>query len=389
MDFAFITDLQDHFAAEFHAAGVEIIPDLCPAEFAGDLTINCFLLAKQLRRNPMQIAAAGAEYLQTHADIAEAECVKAFINVTLVPRALFEAAIGDETALMEDAVLPEAERERVLIEFSAPNTNKPQHLGHVRNNTIGMATATLLERVGHDITRINLVNDRGIHICKSMLAYQRFGNDETPESTEKKGDHLVGNYYVKFDSELRGQLEKLRADKPALADKSSDELFLQTEIGRAAQDMLIAWEQDDEQVRALWGMMNQWVFDGFAETYDRMGITFDRTYLESQTYMLGKDIIQDGVERGVFKKRDDGATVIEFEEKGLDPKVVLRSDGTSVYVTQDIGTTLLKQQDYEPARQIWVVGDEQIYHFRVLFAILKALGYEWADNLTHMAYGMV
>ena len=204
-----------------------------------------------------------------------------------------------------------------------------------------------------------------------------------------KGDHLVGEFYVRFDQAFREQLAQLKAARPELAEKSSDELFLETELGRATQDMLLAWEKGDPEVRALWQMMNGWVFAGFADTYRRMGVEFDHTYLESQTYMLGKDIIDEGLAKGVFHKREDGATVIDFEDPSLGSKVVLRSDGTSVYITQDLGTTLLKQRDYQPDQQIWVVGDEQIYHFRVLFAILQALGYEWASNLTHMAYGMV
>jgi len=252
-----------------------------------------------------------------------------------------------------------------------------------------MATASILKRVGHQVVQVNLVNDRGVHICKSMLAYQRFGNGCTPESTGKKGDHLVGDFYVAYDKEFTRQVQELKATRPELQDKSSDELFLETEIGRATQNMLVAWEQGDPEVRALWNMMNSWVFKGFEETYARLGVKFDHLYLESQTYKLGKDIIADGLQRGVFKKRDDGAVIIEFPEKNLGTKVVLRSDGTSVYITQDIGTTLLKQKDYEPDQQIWVVGDEQIRHFQVLFAILKALGYSWADNLLHMAYGMV
>jgi arginyl-tRNA synthetase len=252
-----------------------------------------------------------------------------------------------------------------------------------------MATAALLARVGHEVVRVNLINDRGIHICKSMLAYRQAGRGQTPQTVGAKGDHFVGDYYVAFDSEFRRQLAALRTARPETADKTEDELFLETDIGRAAQDMLVAWEQGDPGVRTLWETMNGWVLAGFEETYRRLGVRFDRTYLESQTYTLGRDIVRDGLARGVFCQRDDGAVLIEFADKGLGTKVVLRGDGTSVYVTQDIGTTLLKQHDWDPDQQIWVVGDEQMHHFRILFAILKALGYPWADRLVHMAYGMV
>ncbi|MBT3287005.1 MAG: arginine--tRNA ligase [Victivallales bacterium] len=389
MKFSFISDLEGFLQSTFGVDAVSVAAELCPPHFEGDMTVNCFLLAKVLRRNPMQIAQQVAEFLAAHADVEKAEAIKAFVNVTVAGSAVMRDTVADEQALLGAVHVPEAERRRVLIEFSAPNTNKPQHLGHVRNNTTGMAAAALLQRVGHDVVRINLVNDRGVHICKSMIAYQRFGEGVTPESSGKKGDHLVGEFYVRFDQELREQLAQLRIDQPELAEKSSDDLFLETEIGRATQDMLVAWEKADPEVRELWETMNGWVLEGFTETYRRLGVEFDHTYFESRTYTLGRDIIEEGLAKGVFHKREDGATVIDFDDPGLGTKVVLRSDGTSVYVTQDIGTTLLKQRDYEPDQQIWVVADEQLYHFRVLFAILKALGYEWADRLTHMAYGMV
>lgn len=389
MTFAFLRDLEQHLGTTFKVDAVDVSADLCPAEFAGDVTINCFLLARQLRRSPMQIAAEAASYLSEHPDVETAECIKAFVNVTIKPGPLFSGTVADEEALFADVLLPEVDRQKVVIEFSAPNTNKPLHLGHVRNNCIGTATSSLLAKVGHAVTRVNLVNDRGIHICKSMLAYQRFGGGETPESAGKKGDHLVGDYYVRFDQEQRAQLAALREQKPEMAECPDEELFLQTEIGQAAQAMLKAWEEGDPEVRELWGTMNGWVLAGFEETYERLGVAFEHTYFESNTYTLGRDIIEDGLARGVFQRRDDGAVMIDFDDNKLSTKVVLRSDGTSVYVTQDIGTTLLKQNDYSPDRQIWVVGNEQIYHFQVLFGILKALGYEWADQLTHMPYGMV
>lgn len=388
MHFQFLDALSAHLESLYHTQ-VPVAADICPANFQGDVTVSCFPLAKALHQNPMALAGVVTDFLKTHPDVVSVESVKAFVNVTLSPAALMRDTVADTEAIRRDSLLPEAERRTILIEFSAPNTNKPQHLGHVRNNSVGMATASILERAGHKVIRVNLVNDRGIHICKSMLAYQRFGNGVTPESAGKKGDHLVGDFYVAYDKEYRRQLAEYRQAHPEDAEKTDDELFLSVEIGREAQNMLKRWEEGDEETRALWNKMNQWVFDGFAETYRRMGVRFEKTYLESQTYMLGKDIVRSGLEKGVFRKRDDGAVIIEFEDKSLGTKVVLRSDGTSVYVTQDLGTTLLKQKDFNPDQQIWVVGDEQIRHFKVLFAILKSLGYAWADKLTHMPYGMV
>lgn len=389
MKFAFVNDLQAHLAATFGTPVQEIPIGLCPPEFTGDLTLNGFVLARQLRRNPAQIAQAIGDFLAGHADVLSAQVVKAFVNVTLKPAALMRDTVSQTARVLDAVLLPESQRRRIVIEFSAPNTNKPQHLGHVRNNSLGMATAGLLRRVGHAVTRVNLINDRGIHICKSMLAYQRQGRGATPQAGGVKGDHFVGDYYVAFDSEFRRQMAEACQTRPELTGRSADELFLETEIGSSAQNMLVAWERGDAEVRALWATMNGWVLDGFAETYRRMGVEFEHTYLESQTYTLGRDIIHEGLAKGVFRRRDDGAMVIDFADKSLGSKVVLRSDGTSVYVTQDIGTTLLKQHDFNPDQQIWVVGDEQIHHFRILFAILRALGYPWADRLVHMAYGMV
>ena len=389
-DYKFIFDLEEHLKAQFPgkaAADWHIVPEKCPETMNGELTINAFRFARVFGQAPDKIAAAAAEYLTAHEDVENVETVKAFINITLKPAALYRDTVQDIDKLLESVKLPEAERKRVLIEFSAPNTNKPQHLGHVRNNTIGQATASMLARVGHDVIPINLVNDRGIHICKSMLAYQRFGEGVTPESAGIKGDHLVGNFYVKYASALSEQIKELRANRPDLADKDDDELFLETEIGAAAQEMLRKWEANDPEVRALWQKMNSWVLAGFDETYKRLGIEFDHTYLESETYLLGKDLIADGLAKGVFTKREDGAVIADLGKMGK--KVVLRSDGTSVYITQDIGTTVKKYNDYHPEEQIWVVGDEQNLHFQMLFAILKSLGFEWANNLSHLAYGMV
>ena len=384
----FITDLQRHLAAEFPRFTLETKVELtpCPAGQEGDFTINFFKFAP-LVGNPMAAAAQAAEFLASHEEVRSATAVKAFVNVTVKAETLLRESAACPDELLKRALLPEAERRKILIEFSAPNTNKPQHLGHVRNNTLGMSLASLLKRVGHEVIEINLVNDRGIHICKSMLAYQRFGNGETPESSGMKGDHLVGKYYVRFSSAFADEVKAVRAEHPEWADKSNDELFLETEIGRAAQQMLRDWEAGKPEVRELWQKMNSWVFAGFDETYKRMGIRFDHTYLESETYLLGKDIVAAGLEKQVFTKRDDGAVICDLGKLGK--KVVLRSDGTSVYITQDMGTTLLKYNDYHPQAMIWVVGDEQNLHFQMLFEIMKRLGYEWAADLYHLSYGMV
>ena len=384
----FLSDLQNHPAAEFPRFTadnrVELTP--CPAGQNGDFTINFFKLAPVVG-NPMAAAEKAAEFLAAHDEVESATAVKAFVNVTVRPEILLRDTAAAPGQLLERALLPEAERRKILIEFSAPNTNKPQHLGHVRNNTLGMSLASLLKRVGHEVIEINLVNDRGIHICKSMLAYQRFGNGETPESSGMKGDHLVGKYYVRFSAAFAEEVKTVREQHPEWADKSNDELFLETEIGRAAQQMLRDWEAGKPEVRELWQRMNSWVFAGFDETYRRMGIHFDHTYLESETYLLGKDIVAAGLEKQVFVRREDGAVICDLGKMGK--KVVLRSDGTSVYITQDMGTTVRKHEDYSPDTMIWVVGDEQNLHFQMLFEILKRLGYEWAQDLYHLSYGMV
>lgn len=389
MNISCIADLSTWLCESRQVDHLELTPELCPPDMTGDLTVNCFKLTKPLKCNPMQLAGQVVEWLEQHDDVAAAEAIKAFVNITLTDAALYRDTIADAAALLADVQLPEADRKRYLIEFSAPNTNKPQHLGHVRNNTLGQANCGLLSRVGHDVVPVNLVNDRGIHICKSMIAYQREGNGVTPESAGKKGDHLVGDFYVKYNAMLAQQLKALRASQPELAEKTDDQLFLQTEIGAATQQMLVDWENGDTEVRALWRQMNDWVLAGFQQTYDRMGIEYARTYFESDTYTLGRDIVNEGLEKGVFYKRDDGAVEIDLTKEKLDKKVVLRSDGTTVYITQDLGTTLLKYDDFQPDGMIWVVGDEQIYHFRVLFAILQKLGYDWAHDLHHLAYGMV
>lgn len=392
MNFECISDLSNYFIKEFPDAkvpsGWTITSEQCPPDMNGNITVNCFRVSSIFKNPPDKIASMAVDFLNAHKDVEKAEKIKAFVNITLKAGALFRDSVADIGKLLASGVLPETERKKIVVEYSAPNTNKPQHLGHVRNNTLGMSLVSLLKRVGNDVSPVNLVNDRGIHICKSMIAYERFGNGETPEGSGIKGDHLVGKYYVIFNKELGKQLEELRTRKPELAEKKDEEIFLETEIGAATQKMLQDWEAGKPEVISLWKKMNGWVFKGFDETYKRMGIEFKHTYLESETYLLGKEFVQEGLEKGCFKKREDGAVIISLDKKNGD-KVLLRADGTSVYITQDIGTTVKKSQDFNPDMQVWVVGDEQILHFKMLFEILKKMGYKWADNLHHLSYGMV
>lgn len=355
----------------------------------GELIVNCFRLAQTLKANPETIAQTVFEFLSSHADVLSVEKIKAFVNFTFETGALFRDTLANPKQMLTIAKVTEEAKKHYLIEYSAPNTNKPLHLGHLRNNTLGMSLASLLKRTGHDVTAVNLVNDRGIHICKSMLAYKKFGNGITPDSTGEKGDHLVGDFYIKFDFELRKELKVLRDSNPDLASKSDEDLFAFTEIGKETREILRRWEAEDTETIKLWKMMNKWVLEGFDKTYNRMGIKFDKVYFESETYKLGKEIVLKGEKDGIFKKREDGAIIADLKSFGLAEKVLLRSDNTSVYITQDIGTTLKKYEDFHPDHQIWVVGDEQIHHFKTLFAIIKLLGFQWADNLHHLAYGMI
>ncbi len=388
MLYRFVDDLENFLRKRFekYPDTSVLAVDSCPAGMNGDFALNCFKLGRYCG-NPVQVANVVAEFLKTHADVVGVEVVKAFVNVSVKPEAVHRDTVANVERLLDASRLADDQRKRILIEYSAPNTNKPQHLGHVRNNTLGMSLASLLKRVGHDVVEINLVNDRGIHICKSMIAYQRLGKGDTPESLGMKGDHLVGKFYVEFNRVLTEEIQALREAKPELAGCSDEELFLETELGQATQRMLQDWEAGVPEVRSLWRKMNSWVFAGFAKTYERMGIKFDHTYLESDTYLLGKDVVASGLEKGVFSRREDGAVFCDLGKLGK--KVVLRSDGTSVYITQDIGTTLKKFSDYRPDSMIWVVGDEQNLHFQMLFEIIHRLGYSWATQLKHLSYGMV
>jgi arginyl-tRNA synthetase len=352
-------------------------------EFEGQVTIVTFPFTRFSKKSPEQTGIEIGAYLQSElVEVAGFNVIKGFLNISL--------ADGFWLNKLHNQILPvdfavfKPNGQKVMVEYSSPNTNKPLHLGHVRNNLLGFSVAEILAAAGYEVIKSNLVNDRGIHICKSMLAWQKFGEGETPESSGMKGDHLVGKYYVMFDREYKVQIEALKA-----TGQTEDEAKKNAPIIKEAQQMLQQWEAGDEKVIALWKTMNSWVYAGFAETYKNLGVTFDKFYYESDTYLLGKDIIEEGLEKGVFFRKKDNSVWIDLTGEGLDEKLVLRSDGTSVYMTQDLGTAQLKYNGFHMNESIYVVGNEQDYHFKVLFLILQKLGKQWAKGLYHLSYGMV
>lgn len=352
-------------------------------DFEGDITAVMFSLLKQSRKSPEVTGQEIGAYLKENcAEVRDFNVVKGFLNISLSDAYWNEvfAAIVEQPDFGQ---APDSGR-TVMIEFSSPNTNKPLHLGHIRNNLLGWSVSRLLEACGHRITRVNLVNDRGIHICKSMLAWKRWGNGETPASSGKKGDHLVGDYYVLFNSKLKEEVDAMVAEG---MDKEQAEK--QAPLLKEAQEMLFRWENGDQETVDLWKMMNGWVYEGFDETYQRLGISFERTYYESQTYLFGKELVMDGLQRGIFEKQEDGSVWCDLTQDGLDRKLLLRGDGTSVYMTQDLGTARQRFEEYSLDEHIYVVGNEQNYHFQVLKLILKKLGFDWSDSIYHLSYGMV
>ena len=352
-------------------------------EFDGQVTIVTFPFIKFSKKSPEQTALELGAYLQEKVEtIIGFNVVKGFLNLLIADSFWIEQLYS--VINKENYGKFPANGKRVMVEYSSPNTNKPLHLGHVRNNLLGYSVAAVLEASGCEVIKVNLVNDRGIHICKSMLAWQLFGNGETPESTHIKGDHLVGKYYVIFDKEYKKQIQSLIE-----AGHTEDEAKKNAPIIVRAQEMLLKWEAGDAEVLDLWKTMNRWVYAGFAETYKKLGVDFKKFYYESDTYILGKDIIEEGLEKNVFFKKPDGSVWIDLTADGLDEKLVLRSDGTSVYMTQDLGTAQLKYDDFKMDESIYVVGNEQDYHFKVLFLILQKLGKTWAKGLFHLSYGMV
>lgn len=352
-------------------------------EFEGDITLVVFSLLRHIKSNPVVLGNAIGNYLINNVkEVVDFNVVKGFLNISLSD-AYFLAALK-QISNQENFGFISQTNTKIMVEYSSPNTNKPLHLGHVRNNLLGYSVAEILKASGKQVVKTQIINDRGIHICKSMLAWQKYGNEETPESSGLKGDKLVGNYYIKFDQEYKKQISELMA-----LGKDEKEAKAKAPILLEAKQMLKEWEQGDKNVIALWEKMNQWVYKGFEETYTSLGVDFDKNYYESNTYLLGKDSINEGLESGVFFKKEDGSVWIDLTDDGLDEKIVLRSDGTAVYMTQDIGTAIQRVKDFAINGMVYTVGNEQDYHFKVLFLILQKLGYDWADNLYHLSYGMV
>ena len=354
-------------------------------DFAGDITAVIFPMLRFVKGNPVQIGEQIGQYLKDQVvEVTDFNVVKGFLNITISNEYYLDFFAGIRN-LQDFGFEAQGKGEAIMVEYSSPNTNKPLHLGHVRNNLLGYSVAEILKASGKKVYKTQIINDRGIHICKSMLAWQRFGNGETPESSGLKGDKLVGNYYVAFDKVYKTEI----AD---MVDNGVDIKVAEKEapILLEAQDMLRKWEAGDEEVVSLWKTMNQWVYDGFDVTYKNMGVDFDQLYYESNTYLLGKDFVEDGLHRGVFYKKEDGSVWIDLRDDGLDEKIVLRSDGTAVYMTQDIGTAIQRVKDNpDVGGMVYTVGNEQDYHFKVLFLILQKLGFSWAEKLYHLSYGMV
>jgi len=375
----------------------DIVLEKPPKEELGDYAFSCFDLGKELKKNPVEISKELAEKYTTNEYVKKVKSIGPYLNIYVNPNTFLKESlieVGKEKKYGSSNI---GKKEKVMIEFSSPNTNKPQHLGHVRNNCLGQSLNNILEYCGYNIIKANLINDRGIHIVKSMLAWQELGKGETPESTNTKGDHFVGKYYVLFNDLLKKEkqkyLEKNNVDIKELNNierKDTEDNFLkQSPLMKKARKMLQDWEANDKEVRKLWKIMNDWVYEGYKETYNKLGISFDKIYYESETYLLGKDLVGKGLKKDVFFKKEDNSVWIDLSDDGLDEKLVLRKDGTSVYMTQDLGTAKSRFDELKLNKLIYVVGNEQDYHFKVLFLILKKLGFNWADNLHHLSYGMV
>ena len=362
-------------------------------EFEGNLTLVVFPFVKMARRKPEEVGEQIGAYLKEHCEaVANYNVVKGFLNLEISPKAWLNLL----SAIHSDAHFGEKQASEqsplVMIEYSSPNTNKPLHLGHVRNNLLGWSLARIMEANGNRVVKTNIVNDRGIHICKSMLAWQKWGNGETPESSGKKGDHLIGDYYVAFDKHYRAEVKELTAQYVANgmdAEEAERKAKEESPLMKEAHEMLVKWEQNDSDVRQLWEKMNSWVYAGFDETYKALGVAFDKIYYESQTYLKGKAKVEEGLEKGLFFRKEDNSVWADLTQEGLDQKLLLRSDGTSVYMTQDIGTAEMRFHDFPIDKMIYVVGNEQNYHFQVLSILLDRLGFKWGKELVHFSYGMV
>ena len=363
-----------------------IVPQATRKEFEGNLTIVVFPFLRASHKAPDATAQEIGDYLAAHCDAVEKfNVIKGFLNITVKPSfwaQLLDGICRDENYGFKQVT---SESQLVMIEYSSPNTNKPLHLGHVRNNLLGFSLAQIMKACGNKVVKTNIVNDRGIHICKSMLAWLKWGNGATPESTGKKGDHLIGDFYVLFDKHYKAEIKEI-AEAQGISEEEAEK---KSTLMQEAREMLKKWEDNDPEVRALWEKMNSWVYAGFDETYRRMGVDFDKIYYESQTYLEGKEKVEEGLEKGVFYRKEDNSVWADLTPDGLDHKLLLRSDGTSVYMTQDIGTAKLRYQDYPIDKMIYVVGNEQNYHFQVLSLLLDKLGFKWGKDLIHFSYGMV
>ncbi len=395
--------LKEKFACDVAAS--EVLINHTKPEFEGTYTVVLFPFVKRTKSNPQVLGEAiGTDLVNQTASIENFNIVKGFLNLSFTNE-FWLNQLG-KTVAGEYQDVNVGQGEKVLVEFSSPNTNKPLHLGHIRNILLGWSTANILEKTGYSVVRTQIVNDRGVAICKSMLSWKLFGNGETPESSGMKSDFLVGKYYVEFDKQLKVEYTTWQATdeaeqvfkEKAKPDTTSEDFFKgfknhyfndHSDLGRQVKDMLLKWEDDDEEVKALWSMMNGWVYDGFEVTYQKLGVGFDQSYYESDTYLTGKSMVEAGEEAGLFYKKEDGSIWVDLEPQGLDQKILLRSDGTSVYLTQDLGTADIRYQDHTAKKMIYVVGDEQNYHFKVLFEIMKKLDKPYAEGLYHLSYGMV
>ncbi len=380
----FIAGVVKRAAEELYGTSDNIQIQKTRKEFEGDYTVVVFPLLRASRKSPEATATElGEKIVGSTPKISAFNVIKGFLNLS-VDASFWRARFAEIIATENYGVAPASGR-TIMIEYSSPNTNKPLHLGHIRNNLLGYSVATILKANGHNVIKVNLVNDRGIHICKSMLAWQLYGGGETPESSGMKGDHLVGKYYVEFDKHYKQEVKALIAEKGI----SEEEAKKQAPIMLQAQEMLRRWEAKDPEVYALWERMNGWVYEGFDVTYKALGVDFDKVYYESETYLLGKSLVEEGLNKGVFFRKEDNSVWIDLEADGLDQKLLLRGDGTSVYMTQDLGTALSRFEENSLDDMIYVVGNEQNYHFQVLKLVLKKLGYAWSDNIFHLSYGMV
>ena len=363
------------------------------SEFEGNLTLVVFPFVKMARKSPEQTGQEIGQYLVDNCSaISKFNVVKGFLNLSIADAAWLQLLDDIDKDDHYGEKRADEQSPLVMIEYSSPNTNKPLHLGHVRNNLLGWSLAQILAANGNRVVKTNIVNDRGIHICKSMLAWLKWGNGETPESSGKKGDHLIGDYYVAFDKHYREEVKQLTVQYTAEgmdAEKAEEKAKQEAPLIKEAHEMLVKWEQNDPEVRALWEKMNNWVYAGFDETYKKMGVSFDKIYYESQTYLKGKAKVEEGLAKGLFERHEDGSVWADLTNEGLDQKLLLRSDGTSVYMTQDIGTAEMRFQDYPIDKMIYVVGNEQNYHFQVLSILLDRLGFKWGKELVHFSYGMV